>query len=67
MNTAERKLEWIKARITEGRTVYLQTYTRITKIEAKHLDSVRVRGESLEALHGKRGWLNHDYSRLSAR
>lgn len=33
--TAQKKLEWIKARIAEGRTVYLATYTRVTSIKAK--------------------------------
>lgn len=66
MNTATTKLEWIKARVAEGRTVYLATATRVTKIGAKHLGMVRVNGDRLEVLHGKQGWLNHNLSRLSA-
>lgn len=65
-NLAATKLAWIKARIAEGRTVYLSTTLRHTKISAKHMDLLRVRGESLEVLTGKQGWLNHNHSRLSA-
>lgn len=67
MNAAETKLEWIKARIAEGRTVYLSTHARHTVIKAKHLPLVRVVGENLQVLQGKQGWLNHNLSRLSAR
>lgn len=62
---ANTKLDWIKARIAEGRTVYLSTYTRATAIKAKHLPQVRVRDGHLEVQHGK-AWLNHDYSKITA-
>lgn len=65
-NEATKKLEWIKARLAEGRTVYLTTHTRSTKITSKNLGQVRIRDGHLEVQHGKR-WLIHDYSRLSAR
>lgn len=66
MNTAEKKLEWIKEQIAAGRTVYLSTHTRITKIKGPHLKMLRVNGEVLEVLTGSQGWLNHNYSKLSA-
>ena len=65
MSQAAVKLEWIKARIAEGRTVYLSTYLRSTKITAKHLHMVRVNGDALEIQHGKK-WLNYNGARLEA-
>ena len=65
-NLAETKLAWINARIAEGKTVYLSTPLRHTKISPKHMELIRVRGDKLEVLHGKKGWLNHNHSRLSA-
>ena len=66
MNAAEQKMEWIKARIAEGRTVYLATQMRVTKITAKHLPQVRVRGNALEVQSGKQ-WLDYSYTNLTAR
>ena len=63
---ADVKLEWIKARLSEGRTVYLSTSLRYTKITTKTLDLIRVKNGVLEVRHGKQGWLNHNHSRLSA-
>jgi hypothetical protein len=65
MNVATRKYEWIKEQINAGRTVYLSTYTGATKLQAKHLPQLRVRGDNLEVQHGNK-WLNHNYSKLSA-
>lgn len=65
MATATAKLDWIKARIDEGRTVYLSTATRATKITRRHLPQVRERDGHLEVQHGNR-WLCHDFSRISA-
>lgn len=62
---AQAKLDWIKARIAEGRTVYLTTYLRATKIQAKHLPMVRVRGNTLEIQSGKY-WLDYNGARLTA-
>ena len=63
--TAEQKLEWIKARIAEGMTVYLSSYTHVTKIKAKHLPQVRAHNGHLEVQHGRR-WLSHNYSKITA-
>ena len=63
---ATKKLEWIKERIAEGRTVYLSTAIRHIKIQAKHLGFVRVRGEVLEVLQGKQGWVNANGCKVSA-
>jgi hypothetical protein len=62
---AETKLTWIKERIAEGRTVYLTTYLRATKITAKHLQLIRVRNNALEVCHGKK-WLDYNGARLTA-
>jgi hypothetical protein len=66
MNNAQEKLDWIKARIAEGHTVYLATQLRVTKIAAKHLPLVRVRGNALEIRCGSR-WIDYSYTRISAR
>jgi hypothetical protein len=67
MATAQQKFEWITARIAEGRTVYLSTQLRATKITAKHLDAVvRVRGNALEVRNGSR-WIDYSYTSISAR
>ncbi len=63
--TAEMKLEWITARIAEGRTVYLTTATRVTKIGRRHLAQVRVRAGHLEVQYGRR-WLNADWVKITA-
>lgn len=63
--TAETKLEWITARIAEGRTVYLTTALRVLKIGRRQLAQVRVRGGHLEVQCGRR-WLNCDYVKISA-
>jgi altronate dehydratase len=65
MNTAEKKLAWIKDRISEGRTVFLCTCLRATKIQAKHLPLVKVSGNSLMVCHGKR-WLDYSFAELKA-
>ena len=62
---AQRKLAWIVERLNAGRTVYLSTAYKSTKLTRKSLAIVRARGENLEVAHGKQ-WLNHNYSRLSA-
>lgn len=66
MKTAQEKLDWIKARLAEGRTVYLSTYTRATVIKARHLPQIRARDGNLEVQHGRR-WLNHNFSGITAR
>ena len=62
---AQAKFDWIKAQIDAGKTVYLATQLRITKITAKHLPMVRVHGEALEIQHGKR-WIDYSYTKVSA-
>ena len=64
-NRAEGMLAFIKKNLAEGRTVYLSTMTKVTKIQAKHLPQVRVRGNALEIQSGKR-WLDYTHTRLSA-
>ena len=64
-NRAEEMLAFIRANIAAGRTCYLATATRITKIQAKHLPQVRVRGNALEIQSGKR-WLDYTHTALSA-
>lgn len=61
----EAKLAWIKAQIAAGRTVYLSTAYRATKITAKHVDLIRVRGNALEVKHGKR-WIDYSYTQITA-
>lgn len=62
---AEKKLEWIKAQIAAGRTVYLSTCLRVTKITAKHIGQIRVRGNALEIQHGRR-WIDYSHTKISA-
>ena len=65
MSNAQAKLDWIKARIAEGRTVYLSTQMRAYKITAKHLAQLRVRGNALEIQSGAK-WLDASYTQISA-
>jgi hypothetical protein len=62
---SQAKYEWIKARLDEGSTVYLATQLRVTKIQPKHLDLIRVRGNALEIKCGKR-WIDYSYTNISA-
>lgn len=62
---AQKKLDWIKAQVAAGKTVYLSTHTKATKITAKYLDAVRVKNGNLEVRHGG-SWLDHNYSKISA-
>lgn len=66
MDEATRKLNWIRVQIAAGRTVYLTTYTKVTKITRRTLSQVRATEGRLEVQHGRR-WLDHSYSRLSAK
>lgn len=60
--TATEKLEKITAALDAGSTVYLQTYTRTTKITAKNAAKfaaagnpvVKVKGSSLYVIEGRR-------------
>jgi hypothetical protein len=62
---ARRKLEWIKARISEGRTVQVTTYTRATRYTQKHLDMFRATKTGLLVQRGK-SWDCLDHSKLTA-
>ena len=64
-NRAEEMMAFIVANLAAGRTCYLATMTKITKIQKKHLPQVRVRGNALEIQCGKR-WLDYTHTRLSA-
>ena len=63
---AEKALSWIQARLSEGRTVFVTTYTRSTAFKAKHRDMFRVRGKSLEAQYGRQ-WLDIGGCKITAR
>ena len=65
MATAQQKIEWIKDQIDAGRTVYLSTSIRRTKITRKHIEMVRVRGNALEVCCGGK-WLDYSYTQISA-
>ena len=62
---AQKALVWINARLDDGLTVYLTTYTKSTALKAKHRNMIRVRGTRLEVQHGHH-WLNHSGSKISA-
>lgn len=61
MNEAEKKLDWIKAAVARGQTVYVCTYTKKTMLNAKAFASfakagavlLKVKGESLYMARGK--------------
>lgn len=57
--------DFIKAQTDAGRTCYLATALRVTKIQAKHVDQIRVNGAALEIQCGKR-WLDYTHTALSA-
>jgi hypothetical protein len=67
METAQAKLDFIRAHALAGRTVYLSTALRHIAIKAKHLAMIRVNGDNLEVMQGKQGWVNANYCKLSAR
>jgi hypothetical protein len=56
---------WIKARVEEGRTVYLSTYTHRTKITSKNLNLVKATKTGLMVQMGKR-WVDHSLTEISA-
>lgn len=64
-NRAEGMLAFIRENLAAGRTCYLASMTKITKLQAKHLPQVRVRGNALEIQCGKR-WLDYTHTNLSA-
>lgn len=65
--TARRKMAFIQAQIAAGRTVYITTMTKSTKITAKHLSALRVtKFGGLELQSGK-GWLDCNWCQIAAR
>lgn len=62
---ARRKIAWIKAHLEAGGTVYICTYTRITKLTKKHIDMVKATKSGVYCQHGRK-WLNFDYCKLEA-
>jgi hypothetical protein len=62
---ATKKLEWIKERIAEGRTVYLTTYLRSTKITAKHLPLLKATAKALYVRCGSR-WIDYNGAKITA-
>lgn len=64
-NKAQGMFEFITTQLAAGRTCYLATALRVTKIQKKHLPQVRVNGNALEIRSGAR-WLDYTHTRLSA-
>lgn len=62
---AKKKLVWIKAQASRGLTVYLSTYTNVTKITEKQLELVTATKNGLFIQHGKQK-ICHDYSKITA-
>ncbi len=60
------KLNWVKSRIAEGKTVFFSTSMRIIKITAEHLAFVEARSNGLFVRFGKSA-VCVDYCKLSAR
>lgn len=67
---ARRKLAWIKSNLEAGRTVYICTYTRATRILPKHLANFdtmfRASKNGVFIARGK-AWDCFDFSKLMAR
>ena len=72
--TAQTKLDWIIARITEGRTVYVTTALRSTAISpktfnnwaSKGTDIVKVGKDGSLLMAEGRKYVNIDYCKISA-
>jgi hypothetical protein len=56
---------WIVARIEAGRTVYLTTALRSTKITAKHLPMVKATKTGLMIQSGKQ-WIDYSLTKITA-
>jgi hypothetical protein len=65
MNRAEQMFAFIDKQLASGRTCYLSTALRVTKLTAKHRDLIRVRNGALEIRTGKR-WTDYTYTSLRA-
>lgn len=62
---ATRKVRWIGEQFAKGNTVYVSTYTKVTKYTAKHADMFKATKTGLYVQHGNH-WLNADGCGLSA-
>lgn len=60
-----RQYAWIVAQIDAGRTVYLTTSIRSTKIAAKHLPMVRAAKTGLMIQSGKH-WIDYSLAKITA-
>lgn len=56
---------WIVSQIQAGRTVYLTTAMRSTKITAKQLHMVKATKTGLLIQHGK-SWLDYSHTKITA-
>lgn len=64
-HTARTRIAWIKARLAEGRTVYVSTHLRHTPYSAKHTDMFKATRTGAYVQHGKR-WDCIDWCKISA-
>ena len=66
MTTGQKIYNWIKERTDEGKTVYITTYTRCTKIQKKHMSyALRVKGNHCEMVRGKH-WDSINFCKITA-
>jgi hypothetical protein len=63
---ARRKAKFIADHLAAGRTVYIATSLRITKLSAKHADMIKATKGGLFMQAGKR-WDCIDYCQITAR
>jgi hypothetical protein len=52
--------EFVTSSLEDGRTVYLHTRYRVTKLSKRHLPLIRVRGNAFEIKCGKR-WIDYTW------
>lgn len=64
-NPGQKIYNWINDRLDEGLTVYVTTYTKCTKIQAKHSDCLRVNGSHCEITRG-RNWDSINFCKITA-
>lgn len=62
---ARRRCRWIQGHLAAGRIVLISTYTRSTKLSAKHSDFVQARKSGLYLRSGK-NWVCIDGCKLTA-
>lgn len=64
-HTARRKVAFIRNHLSEGRTIYISTATRITKVSAKHADMFKATKSGAYIQRG-RNWDCIDFCKISA-